>query len=151
MRRVIIKRLVLLLLLMVLMASCASRRTVERSAVRLVDSIRWEVRYTDSVRIQTVRKDSVYLRDSVVVKIDSTGKTTDRWHVVYRYVADDARLEDYKARLDSIASTRQKDSVVVKTIYKEPTRFQKFRMDAFWVLAGIMILGLILIVSKCFS
>jgi hypothetical protein len=129
-------------------ASCASRKAVERSAVRLIDSIRYEVRYVDSVRYQTVRRDSVYLRDSIVVQIDSTGRTTDRWHVVYKYVADNTLLESYRAKIDSMASMRRRDSIVTKIITKEPTKFQKFRMDAFWIMSGLIMILLFFLVKR---
>jgi len=130
------------------LASCASRKAVEQSAVRLVDSIRYEVRYVDSVRYQTVRRDSVYLRDSIVVQIDSTGRTTDRWHVVYKLVADDTLLESYRAKIDSMASISRKDSIVTKIITKEPTKFQKFRMDAFWIMSGLIMILLFFLVKR---
>lgn len=144
-------RLIIVLCTILVVASCASRKAVERSAVRLIDSIRYEVRYVDSVRYQTVRRDSVYLRDSIVVQIDSTGRTTDRWHVVYKYVADDARIETYKAKLDSMAQITRKDSIVTKTIYKEPTKFQKFQAKAFWIMSGLIILSLVFFMIKRFS
>ena len=133
-------RLIIVLSTILVGTSCASRKTLEQSAVRLVDSIRYEVRYVDSVRFQTIRRDSVYLRDSIVVQIDSTGRTTDRWHVVYKYVADDTLLESYRAKIDSMASISRKDSIVTKIITKEPTKFQKFRMDAFWIMAGLIMI-----------
>lgn len=130
------------------LASCASRKAVEQSAVRLVDSIRYEVRYVDSVRYQTIRRDSVYLRDSIVVQIDSTGRTTDRWHVVYKLVADDTLLESYRAKIDSMASISRKDSIVTKIITKEPTKFQKFRMDAFWIMSGLIMIFSFFLVKR---
>lgn len=148
---IILRCLVVFSVLAMLFTSCASKRTVEQSAVRLIDSVRYEVRYIDSVRIQTVRRDSVYLRDSIVVQIDSTGRTTDRWHTVYRYVADDARMETYKAKLDSMAQITRKDSIVTKTIYREPSKFQKFQMKAFWIMSGLIILSLVFFMIKRFS
>ena len=144
-------RLIIVLCTILALASCASRKTMEQSAVRLVDSIRYEVRYVDSVRYQTVRRDSVYLRDSIVVQIDSTGRTTDRWHVVYKYVADDTLLESYRAKIDSMASISRKDSIVTKIVTKEPTHFQKFQMNVFWIVAGLIILRSIFFMIKRFS
>ena len=141
-------RLIIVLCTILALASCASRKAVEQSAVRLVDSIRYEVRYVDSVRYQTVRRDSVYLRDSIVVQIDSTGRTTDRWHVVYKLVADDTLLESYRAKIDSMASISRKDSIVTKIITKEPTKFQKFRMDAFWIMSGLIMILLFFLVKR---
>ena len=145
-------RLIIVLLCTILaLASCASRKTLEQSASRLIDSIRYEVRYVDSVRYKMVRRDSVYLRDSIVVQIDSTGRTTDRWHVVYKYVADDRLLASYRAKIDSMASISRKDSIVTKIVTKEPTKFQKFRMDAFWIMSGLIILRSIFFMIKRFS
>jgi hypothetical protein len=141
-------RLIIVLSVILVVASCASRKAVERSAVRLIDSIRYDVRYVDSVSYQTVRRDSVYLRDSIVVKVDSTGKTTDRWHVVYKYVADDTILESYRAKIDSMSSISRKDSIVTKIITKEPTKFQKFRMDAFWIMSGLIMILLFFLVKR---
>jgi hypothetical protein len=141
-------RLIIVLCTILVVASCASRKAVERSAVRLIDSIRYEVRYVDSVRYQTVRRDSVYLRDSIVVQIHSTGRTTDRWHVVYKYVADNTLLESYRAKIDSMASMRRRDSIVTKIITKEPTKFQKFRMDAFWIMSGLIMILLFFLVKR---
>lgn len=141
-------RLIIVLCTILVGTSCASRKTLEQSAVRLVDSIRYEVRYVDSVRYQTIRRDSVYLRDSIVVKIDSTGRTTDRWHVVYKYVADDTLLESYRAKIDSMASISRKDSIVTKIVTKEPTKFQKFRMDAFWIMAGLIMIFSFFLVKR---
>lgn len=141
-------RLIIVLCIILALASCASRKAVEQSAVRLVDSIRYEVRYVDSVRYQTIRRDSVYLRDSIVVQIDSTGRTTDRWHVVYKLVADDTLLESYRAKIDSMASISRKDSIVTKIVTKEPTKFQKFRMDAFWIMAGLIMIFSFFLVKR---
>ena len=101
---IILRCLVVFSVLAMLFTSCASKRTVEQSAVRLIDSVRYEVRYIDSVRIQTVRRDSVYLRDSIVTK----------------------------------------------TIYREPTMFQEFKMRAFWFMA-VIILSLVFFMIKRFS
>ena len=147
MRELVIRFFRLIIVLLAL-ASCASRKAVEQSAVRLVDSIRYEVRYVDSVRYQTIRRDSVYLRDSIVVQIDSTGRTTDRWHVVYKYVADDTLLESYRAKIDSMASISRKDSIVTKIVTKEPTKFQKFRMDAFWIMSGLIMIFSFFLVKR---
>ena len=150
MRELVIRffRLIIVVCTILALASCASRKVVEQSAVRLVDSIRYEVRYVDSVRYQTVKRDSVYLRDSIVVQIDSTGRTTDRWHVVYKLVADDTLLESYRAKIDSMASISRKDSIVTKIVTKEPTKFQKFRMDAFWIMSGLIMILLFFLVKR---
>lgn len=148
---VIILKFLVVFLLATLISSCASKRNVEQSAVRLIDSIRYEVRYIDSVRYETVRRDSVYLRDSIVVQVDSTGRTTDRWHVVYKYVADETQLEAYRAKIDSMASVHQRDSVVVKTVeVNKLTAFQKIQVKAFWIMSALVILGIVFFMIKVF-
>lgn len=142
-------RRLLLILFPLLLIGCRSKSYV--SEVRITDSVRWETRDSVHVIEKRVIRDSVRIKDSIVVQIDSTGRTTDRWHVVYKYVADDARIETYKAKLDSMAQITRKDSILIKTIYKEPTKFQKFQAKAFWIMSGLIILSLVFFMIKRFS
>ena len=142
-------RRLLLILFPLLLIGCRSKSYV--SEVRITDSVRWETRDSVHVIEKRVIRDSVRIKDSIVVQIDSTGKTTDRWHVVYKYVTSDAQLEFYKAKIDSLESIKRRDSIVTETIYKEPTMFQKFQMKAFWIMSGLIILSLVFFMIKRFS
>jgi hypothetical protein len=141
-------RRLLLILFPLLLIGCRSKSYV--SEVRITDSVRWETRDSVHVIEKRVIRDSVRIKDSIVVQIDSTGRVTDRWHTVYKYVTSDAQLEFYKAKIDSLESIKRRDSIVTETIYKEPTMFQEFKMRAFWFMS-VIILSLVFFMIKRFS
>lgn len=100
---------------MILMLGCKSKSYI--SDVRIIDSIRWETR--DSVHIieKRVIRDSLRIRDSVVVSVDSLGnRTTDRWHTLERYVSNDGQTEMYKAKIDSLERIKRQDSIVYQEV-----------------------------------
>lgn len=82
----------------------------------------------DTCYVSRVQVDSVYRRDSVFVreKGDTVYKFVERWRDRYRIVRDTV----YRGRVDSVAVERVREVKVEKPL----TAWQKFRMDAFWIL-----------------
>lgn len=82
----------------------------------------------DTCYVSRVQVDSVYRRDSVFVreKGDTVYKYVERWRDRYRIVRDTV----YRGRVDSVAVERVREVKVEKPL----TAWQRFRLDAFWIL-----------------
>jgi hypothetical protein len=86
-----------------------------------------------------VIRDSLRIRDSVVVSVDSLGnRTTDRWHTHVQYVTNDAQIERYQAKIDSLERIKRKDSIVYEKV-EVPTmsKLQKIQVQLARLVLGI--------------
>ena len=136
MRRII---QIIAVIIMCSIVGCKSHSVALSESVRITDSVRWETRYRDSVVIQKVLKDSVRIKDSVIVSVDSLGnRTTDRWHTHVQYVTNDAQIEIYQAKIDSLERIKRKDSIVYEKV-EVPTmsKLQKLQVQLARLVLGI--------------
>lgn len=146
------KRICQILLIVVFVCSivgCRSHSVAVSESVRITDSVRWETRYRDSVVIMKVERDSVRIKDSVLVVIDSLGnKTTDRWHTFIQYRTDASEIARYAAKIDSLTRVKQKDSVRIVEKTVQPSKLQRLELSVlrgFAIVSIIVILGMILL------
>ncbi len=128
----------------ILLAGC-SHQTYEavESTSEKKDSV--QIHIIDSVQlvIKTQVRDSVNIRDSVVIRVDSEGKEVGRseWHYREKYseVKDSAAY--YKSLCDSLMKmTAEKDTVTIHDIeYRDKplTKWQSIKMDAGGFAIGI--------------
>lgn len=86
-----------------------------------VESVRTETEYRD--RVQT-RTDSVYIRDSVIVRLNGDTVTIERWRDRYRDRVITDTLVQWHERIDSVA--------VPYLVEKDLTTWQRIRLSAFW-------------------
>ena len=114
-----------IVLLAVLACSCRSVKYVPVETVR-----------TDSVRVNTIQRDSVHLRDSVFVLVK--GDTV--WMEKYKYLYRDKVVRD-------TVSVVKRDTVRVPyPVEKELTRWQRFKMDVGgFSFGGIVVLVLVVV------
>lgn len=116
-----------------MMTSCTTTKYVE------VPVTHYEVRHhTDSVR------DSIYVRDSVMVRLAGDTLYTDRWHTEYKWQTK------YIARTDSMCDTIAKPVYIPKEVKVEKplTLWQRLMMwsgQALWITA---ILGALVLAAK---
>ena len=112
-------------LLAVLAFSCRSVKYVPVETVR-----------TDSVRVNTIQRDSIHLRDSVFVLVK--GDTV--WMEKYKYLYRDKVVRD-------TVSVVNVDTVRVPyPVEKELTRWQRFKMDVGgFSFGGIVVLVLVVV------
>jgi UDP-N-acetylglucosamine pyrophosphorylase len=96
---------------------------------------------TDTVYQNRVLKDSVYLHDSIEVKIKGNSVTIDRWHT--KYVEKQIHDTTYIATHDTIPQPYPVE--VVKEVEKELTWWQRQKI-AFGELAMIVMAGLLVFV-----
>lgn len=84
----------------------------------------------DTCYVSRVQVDSVYRRDSVFVreKGDTVYRYVERWRDRYRILRDTV----YRGRVDSVEVERIREVKVEKPL----TAWQRFRLDAFWVLSA---------------
>ena len=122
------RRLINCCLVLLLLTSCASRQiatTEQRTAIR------------DSVRLLTVMRDSVAIRDSVSVITRSDTVFIERWrnHYIERW------------RVDTVAAVRR-DTVFlekIQTTEKTPARVRFFANWMPWILIFFLSLSLLFI------
>ncbi|MBR1526331.1 MAG: hypothetical protein IJ640_06690 [Prevotella sp.] len=136
--------LFLMLALTVILTGCSHRTyggmestSVKRDSlvVHFIDSVRWQTK--------TQIKDSVNVRDSIVIKVDAEGNEIGRseWHERdhYREVKDSTAF--YKQMCDSLMKmTAEKDTVTIHDIeYRDKplTKWQSIKMDAGGFAIGI--------------
>jgi hypothetical protein len=96
---------------------------------------------TDTVYQNRVLKDSVFLHDSVEVKIKGDTVTIDRWHT--KFISKEVHDTTYVATHDTIPQPYPVE--VVKEVEKELTWWQRQKI-AFGELAMIMMAGLLVFV-----
>ena len=96
---------------------------------------------TDTVYQNRVLKDSVFLHDSVEVKIKGDTVTIDRWHT--KFISKEVHDTTYVSTHDTIPQPYPVE--VVKEVEKELTWWQRQKI-AFGELAMIMMAGLLVFV-----
>ena len=99
---------VLLALAVLCMMSCTTTQYVPVETVR-----------TDSVRIVDVRRDSVYVMDSVIVKSKADTVYVTRWRTEYKEAM----------RIDTFLCERVDTVTVEKFVEKELTEWEELSMD----------------------
>lgn len=130
-----------------LLTSCAStRKAREDSFVQVRDSIRWVTR--DSVRIieQKEIHDSIIIRDSVVVHVDTTGVVIykERFRDRETYQVKEEAREVAKVSTDSVTEAHS-DIQKTKEVYvKEPGLWDRLRkrlgrISCMFILASISV------------
>lgn len=130
-------------IILLFILGCKTPTTVSES-VKVSDSVRWETRYRDSIVIKQMTRDSVRIKDSVIVSIDSTGaKTTDRWHSYIKYTTRNDNQEIHKEMTDSLSQTARRDSVRVVTIEKKESGWRKAELGLLRVLSPVLALALV--------
>jgi hypothetical protein len=100
--------LVVLAVLLWCASSCTTTQYVPVETVR-----------TDSVRIVDVRRDSVYVIDSVIVKSKADTVYVTRWRTEYKEVLN----------IDTLISERVDTLTVEKVVEKELTEWEELSMD----------------------
>lgn len=99
---------VLLALAVLCMMSCTTTQYVPVETVR-----------TDSVRIVDVRRDSVYVMDSVIVKSKADTVYVTRWRTEYKEIL----------KIDTLLCERVDTVTVEKVVEKELTEWETLTMD----------------------
>lgn len=99
---------VLLALAVLCMMSCTTTQYVPVETVR-----------TDSVRIVDVRRDSIYVMDSVIVKSKADTVYVTRWRTEYKEAL----------RIDTLLCERVDTVTVEKVVEKELTEWEQLSLD----------------------
>lgn len=122
---------VLLALAVLCMMSCTTTQYVPVETVR-----------TDSVRIVDVRRDSVYVMDSVIVKSKADTVYVTRWRTEYKEAL----------RIDTLLRERIDTMVVEKTVEKQLTEWEQLSLDVgngvLWVAIIAAIAAIVWVVIK---
>lgn len=95
----------------------------------------------DSVYITKLMRDSIYLHDSVFVKIKGDSVMIERWHTKYVSKISHDTIWAEKLFYDTIYTSKV-DSVSME---KQLSKWQQFKMDiadGLMVIVGLFILGL---------
>ena len=138
-----IRRFSAFVIILLFIWGCKTPTTVSES-VMVSDSVRWETRYRDSIIIKQMNRDSVRIKDSVIVSIDSTGaKTTDRWHTFIKYITINDNQEIYKEKTDSQTARRDSVRVVTVTMEKKGSRWQRAELVLLRLLSLVLALALV--------
>lgn len=98
----------MLALAVLCMMSCTTTQYVPVETVR-----------TDSVRIVDVRRDSVYVMDSVIVKSKADTVYVTRWRSEYKEIL----------KIDTLISEKVDTLTVEKVVEKELTEWEELSMD----------------------
>lgn len=141
---------VLMAMMAVMLAGCSHKvyEGTESSSVKK-DSV--EIHFIDSVRWETKTqvKDSVNVRDSVVIRVDAEGNEVGRseWHYKekYREVKDSTAY--YKNLCDSLVRiTEEKDTVTIHDIeYRDKplNKWQTFKLEVGGIAVGISVAAIL--------
>lgn len=123
------------------LTSCHTCKSVDRQDIVTTDVL--SSTHSDSVRILQSRVDSVTVRDSVVMLVKGDTIFLDRWHWRDRILRETNRQKEM--RTDTVWSERLRNvtKTRVRHIEKKLTWWQRFRLGAFWWLAGCLILSVI--------
>lgn len=117
---------ILLALAVLCMMSCTTTQYVPVETVR-----------TDSVRVVDVRRDSVYVKDSVIVKSKADTVYVTRWRTEYKEVL----------RIDTSLYERVDTVITVKIVEMQLTEWEELTMDVGnGVLWGLIIAAIAAIV-----
>ena len=93
--------------------------------------------HTDTLRITHNTRDSIYMRDSIEVRVKGDTVTVDRWHT--KYVEREKHDTIYQSRADSIPVPYP----VTKYVEKQLTWWQRAKMEMGVALMGILgVLGI---------
>lgn len=141
-----LKGLFLGLLVCLALAGCKTVKYVPVETVR-TDS----VYATDSSVVNTIihYKDSLRIKDSIVIVVDTAGNVLSKEKYHDEKYAKDTEQSNNETTIKE-KDARSADSVEVPVPVEKPlTWWQKFRLDAFWWLLGLLgavgVLGLLLI------
>lgn len=122
---------VLLALAVLCMMSCTTTQYVPVETVR-----------TDSVRIVDVRRDSVYVMDSVIVKSKADTVYVTRWRTEYKEVL----------KIDTLISERVDTVTVERITEKELTEWEQLSLDVgngvLWVLIIAAIAAIVWVIIR---
>lgn len=145
------KKILFLLMAFAVMLTGCSHKTyeaIETSTekkdsveIHIVDSVRWETK--------TQIKDSVNVRDSVVIRVDSQGNEIGRseWHYKEKYKEVKDSTAYYKNLCDSLVKkSEEKDTVIIHDIQyrdKPLNKWQSFKMDVGGIAIGISVAAII--------
>lgn len=105
------------------------------------DSIKWN--------IYTHIKDSVSLRDSVVLKVNDKGEVVgkDTWHWRERYRNEKDSTDYYKSKADSALNSRRDSIRVPYPVTKEVIKHDMYAYQKFFMWVGII--GISGIIAYC--
>lgn len=123
------------------LTSCHTCKSVDRHDIVTTDVL--SSIHSDSVRILQNRVDSVTVRDSLVTFVKGDTIFVDRWHWRDRILRETDRQKVtcadtvWRERLRNVTKTR------VRHIEKKLSWWQRFRLGAFWWLAGCLIVSVI--------
>jgi major membrane immunogen (membrane-anchored lipoprotein) len=145
------KRILFVLMAFAVMLTGCSHKTyeaIETSTekkdsveIHIVDSVRWETK--------TQIKDSVNVRDSVVIRVDSQGNEIGRseWHYKEKYKEVKDSTAYYKNLCDSLVrKSEEKDTVTIHDIeYRDKplTKWQTFKQEVGGIAIGISVAAII--------
>ena len=140
----------LLMAMAVMLAGCSHKvyEGTESSSVKkdstqihIVDSVRWETK--------TQIRDSVNVRDSVVIKVDAEGNEIGRseWHYREKYREEKDSTAFYKQICDSLMKmTAEKDTVTIHDIeYRDKplNKWQTFKLEVGGIAVGISVAAIL--------
>lgn len=135
-----VKAMTALMALVLCLTGCRTVRYVPMETVR-TDTVYRAA--SDSVRreVRTVRMDSTGVRDSVVIVSDSSGRVLGRseWHWRDHLVTVSDRSALQHVRSDSLSRLGRETSVRTAAVEKPLTRWQRFRLGAFWWLVAAVL------------
>ena len=88
--------------------------------------------HTDTVMVNKVQKDSIFMHDSVEIRIAGDTVTIDRWHT--KYISKEVHDTIYQSKTDSVPAPYPVE--VIKEVPAELTMWELLKMKA----GGIAIL-----------
>lgn len=138
-----------------LMLGCSTKRVVQSNSRAVHDTVYVQHGVRDSVRWQTMLRDSVrlLLRDSVVVVRDTSGRTIERyeWHWADR--GRDKAVSDDKARVRTdtltVYKVRTDTAYVTRTVRAEPSRKHKSRLAVVLCVLALLVAAGVWLKLKC--
>lgn len=115
------------MLVCLLMGSCTTTKYVQMPEY-----------HNDTVRVTQYQRDSIYMRDSILVRQQGDTVTIDRWHTQYR----DRWHTDtiYKSRVDSVPYRIE----VVRELREPLSWWERLRLNISNVLLGVIVFVIIL-------
>lgn len=130
-----------------LLCSCRSVRYVPVETVR-TDTVYKARRDSAAWAWRTIVKDSVRLRDSTVLVVDTAGNVvrTGEWHWRDRIVTAKDSSAYWRGVADSLVASRGEVRGVPYPVASGLTWWERFRLRAFWPLAACcVLLGLVVV------
>ena len=113
----------------------------DSTQIHIVDSVRWETK--------TQIRDSVNVRDSIVIKVDAEGNEVGRseWHYKEKYKEVKDSTAYYKMMCDSLMKkTEEKDTVTIHDIeYRDKplNKWQTFKLEVGGIAVGISVAAIL--------